>query len=71
LEKRVAGFMKDGNAVRDGPRRPYDGHTLGTIIPEIEQRVGVSLKRILCDAGYKGHSARRTSLSIPLARSAG
>ncbi len=27
------------------------------IIPEIEQRAGVSLKRILCDAGYKGHNA--------------
>jgi IS5 family transposase len=39
------------------PGKPYDGHTLGTVIPEIEQQVGVSLKRILCDAGYKGHNA--------------
>jgi len=30
---------------------------LGTIIPEIEKKIGVSLKRIFCDAGYKGHNA--------------
>ncbi len=30
---------------------------LGTIIPEIEQRAGVSLERILCAAGYNGHNA--------------
>jgi IS5 family transposase len=35
----------------------YDGHTLGTVIPEIEKQIGVSLKRIFCDAGYKGHNA--------------
>jgi hypothetical protein len=28
------------------PGKPYDGHTLGTIIPEIERRVGGTLKRI-------------------------
>lgn len=39
------------------PGKPYDGHTLGTVIPEIEQQIGVSLKRIFCDAGYKGHNA--------------
>jgi IS5 family transposase len=39
------------------PGKPYDGHTLGTVIPEIETQTGVSLKRIFCDAGYKGHNA--------------
>jgi transposase, IS5 family len=39
------------------PGKPYDGHTLGTVIPEIAKQIGVSLKRIFCDAGYKGHNA--------------
>jgi len=39
------------------PGKPYDGHTLGTVIPEIEQLVGAALQRIIADAGYKGHHA--------------
>jgi transposase, IS5 family len=39
------------------PGKPYDGHTLGTILPDIERLVGVGLQRILADAGYKGHNA--------------
>jgi len=39
------------------PGKPYDGHTLGTVIPEIEKQIGLSLKRVFCDAGYKGHNA--------------
>jgi transposase, IS5 family len=39
------------------PGKPYDGHTLGVVLPEIEKQVGVSLQRIFCDAGYKGHNA--------------
>ncbi len=39
------------------PGRPYDGHTLATIIPEIEALTGATLKRILADAGYRGHNA--------------
>jgi IS5 family transposase len=39
------------------PGKPYDGHTLGTIIPEIEEQIGVTLQRIIADAGYKGHNA--------------
>jgi transposase, IS5 family len=41
------------------PGKPYDGHTLGTVVPEIERLVGGTLQRILCDAGYKGHNAPR------------
>jgi transposase, IS5 family len=33
------------------PGKPYDGHTLGTVIPEIERQIGVSFQRIFCDAG--------------------
>ena len=39
------------------PGRPYDGHTLETVIPEIEDLTGATLKRILADAGYRGHNA--------------
>ena len=39
------------------PGRPYDGHTLKTVIPAIEETTGATLKRILADAGYKGHNA--------------
>ncbi len=39
------------------PGNPYDGHTLQTIIPEIEALTGGTLKRILADAGYRGHNA--------------
>ena len=39
------------------PGNPYDGHTLSTIIPEIEAQIGVGLKRIVADKGYRGHNA--------------
>jgi len=39
------------------PGNPYDGHTLATVIPEIEATLGASLTRIVTDAGYRGHNA--------------
>ena len=39
------------------PGAPYDGHTLEKLLPEIENQIGVSLTRIVADAGYKGHNA--------------
>jgi IS5 family transposase len=39
------------------PGNPYDGHTLATVIPDIEATVGAELARIVTDAGYKGHHA--------------
>ncbi len=39
------------------PGAPYDGHTLETVLPEIESQIGVNLTRIVTDAGYKGHNA--------------
>lgn len=39
------------------PGKPYDGHTLATVIPAIEAQVGATLTRIIADAGYKGHNA--------------
>ena len=39
------------------PGNPYDGHTLATVIPEIEALIGNILERIVADAGYRGHNA--------------
>jgi len=39
------------------PGNPYDGHTLATVIPEIEALVGNTIERVLADAGYRGHNA--------------
>src|SRR4051812_9104635 len=38
------------------PGNPYDGHTLATIIPDMEKTIGAGLERILAD-GYRGHNA--------------
>lgn len=39
------------------PGNPYDGHTLATVIPDIENTIGNDIERILADAGYRGHNA--------------
>jgi len=39
------------------PGNPYDGHTLATVIPEIEAQTGASLRRLVADRGYRGHNA--------------
>ena len=39
------------------PGNPYDGHTLATVMPDIEQTIGAALERVVTDAGYKGHNA--------------
>jgi IS5 family transposase len=35
---------------------PYDGHTLGPVIAELEQLTGVETRRIHVDKGYRGHN---------------
>ena len=39
------------------PGNPDDGHTLATVIPDLEQTIGVTLRRIVADRGYRGHNA--------------
>lgn len=39
------------------PGNPYDGHTLAVVIPAVTEQIGVSLKRVFADAGYRGHNA--------------
>jgi len=38
------------------PGNPYDGHTLAKVVPEITRQIGVSLQRVVADAGYRGHN---------------
>ena len=39
------------------PGKPYDGHTLAIVIPEMESLAGNTLKRLFADKGYRGHNA--------------
>jgi len=39
------------------PGNPYDGHTLATVIPDMEALIGNTIERILADKGYRGHNA--------------
>jgi hypothetical protein len=36
------------------PGNPCDGHTLETVIPDMEALVGNTIARILADKGYRG-----------------
>jgi hypothetical protein len=35
---------------------PYDGHTLGPVIADLEKITGVAVRRIHGDKGYRGHN---------------
>jgi transposase, IS5 family len=35
---------------------PYDGHTLGPVIADLEKLTGVAVQRIHADKGYRGHN---------------
>lgn len=39
------------------PGNPYDGHTLATVIPDMEALIGNTIKRAFADKGYRGHNA--------------
>jgi transposase, IS5 family len=39
------------------PGNPYDGHTLATVIPEMEALIGNIIERAFLDRGYRGHNA--------------
>lgn len=46
--------------VKAMPGAPYDGHTLSVVIPQMEQQIGATIKRIVADRGYRGHDAPET-----------
>jgi len=35
---------------------PFDGHTLGPVVAELERQTGVTPRRIHVDKGYRGHN---------------
>ena len=35
---------------------PFDGHTLGPVVAELEQLTGIETRRIHVDRGYRGHN---------------
>jgi transposase, IS5 family len=39
------------------PGNPYDGHTLATVIPDMEALVGNTITGAFVDKGYRGHNA--------------
>lgn len=43
--------------VKAMPGNLYDGHTLKTVIPEMEALIGNIIERLLGDKGYRGHNA--------------
>jgi IS5 family transposase len=43
--------------VKAMPGNPYDGHTLKTVIPDMEALIGNVIERMLLDKGYRGHNA--------------
>lgn len=45
------------NHVAALPGNPYDGHTLGKVIPKMEALIGNTIARMIADAGYRGHNA--------------
>ena len=48
------------------PGNPYDGHTLETIIPAMQDTIGADIERILADAGYP--SAMRSVVATATTR---
>ena len=43
--------------VKAMPGNPYDGHTLKTVIPDMEALIGNVIERMMLDKGYRGHNA--------------
>jgi IS5 family transposase len=43
-------------------RQPLDGHTLATLIRALEETIGVSLGKIVPDAGHRGHDAPKDKM---------
>jgi IS5 family transposase len=35
---------------------PFDGHTLGPVIGDLENRIGIGIRRIQVDRDYRGHN---------------
>ena len=43
---------------------PFDGHTLGPMVADLEKLTGVQARRIHVDKGYRGHNANKLRVWI-------
>jgi len=48
--------------------KPYDGHTLGKVLTQIEKLTGIKPKEVQIDQGYRGHKLEDEGTDIILAR---
>jgi IS5 family transposase len=48
--------------------RPYDGHTLGAVLSQIERLTGIKPSEAHIDQGYRGHGIEDEAVDIVLAR---
>jgi IS5 family transposase len=48
--------------------KPYDGHTLKTVLAQIEGLTGVKPREVQADLGYRGHGIKDGDIEIILAR---
>ncbi len=48
--------------------RPYDGHTLATVLEQIARLTGVKPEEACVDLGYRGHGLEDEDIEIILAR---
>ena len=53
------------------PGNPYDGHTLGNQIDQVEQLTGISVRRAYVDRGYRGHKVDRDGLDVIISNTRG
>ena len=62
----VATTHKEGFVVgmRAMPGNPYDGHTLGEALEQVEILTGTPPKRAFVDRGYRGHGVEATEVFI-------
>jgi len=54
-------FVTDVKAL---PGNPYDGHTLATVIADMEALVGSTIGRFLADKGWPNFGERRISVEF-------
>ncbi len=53
------------------PGNPYDGHTLGNQIDQVERMTGVPVRRAYADRGYRGHKVERDGLDVIISHTRG
>jgi IS5 family transposase len=53
------------------PGNPYDGHTLGNQIDQVERLTGIPVQRAYGDRGYRGHKVEREGLDVIITHTRG